>query len=898
MKTKIKKLLLSLFAFTALTITACGGSNDSSGTPSGSSGSQVNPDDPGDDPDPEDYDEDIDPTEVDAAVVVGDIAYELERATPDPYYDGPATDKWVANLGEVGAGDPVKIYILGEEVTQHIGLDSDDTANLTANNANVITEGVFEIHNYAAEATIYLKYYGNEPAPAYSFWISGGDNNLHPSENPGVPSNVVWSNHNGQWGKLGDIVNGSVTVTLAQNDQLAFHLTGDDWRKFSSLSGTLAGNFHKLGGTDEDSKDNIVCDVADTYTFAISATPGLGSVVVGNPLPTKTFTFTANSVPHTELGQEVYILGNYNGWVKNEAYKLDYVSEGVWSKELTLLEGNLEYKLAICGATGDPGWESNVTYNRTLAITNTTTDQVVTYGTIPEPVVSAYVGTTPLEAKTSKTNPSNVAEYSFTPTANGALTFKLGDNQLDISYVNGVETTTPATKASLNVVTTLSYNVYVAANYEVHVYDSSYVDPATITNFKLVGSFNSVNKWAWADGITLVNDDDNINPTDKETAHQWKQQASYLELKDGDMFKFCDNSDPIIWKGYYNGFDTNYIAGFAKEDNPTSDNIEVLEDLKVNVYLKLSKSDTYSIYVYVYPSEITAKLGSASATLVNVDPLTDPTANIKEFTYTATADGNLTFYRDGNALGISGYNYDNTPRAELAVVSGKTYNIFVTLAYKVYIVRSDYNGPDTDYRIVGIGNNWNYGAGVHFEPDDGNKGDLKHQWVARNVVLSGTDQFKLFDNENWISGTNLEHNPYFTVTNDGYKNIVAVAGTYDIYLKQGTDDGYGIYIDPVFTYKVGSGADAYMRKGDDGDDGAVAQYVPIVDTGVTFAENDTLSFKRHGTDLSVTLQGDTNYFSQSGNTIKCNVNGTYDIYLKVNYTTQAVTLWIGAHPAA
>lgn len=894
MKTKIKKLLLSLFAFTALTITACGGGDDSSNSSSSSSGSPVDPEDPGSDTDD---DPEIDPTEVDAAVVVGDIAYELERATPDPTYDPGATDKWVANIGEVGAGDPVKIYILGEEVTQHIGLDPDDTANLTANNANVITEGVFEIHNYAAEATIYLKYYGNDPAPGYSFWISGGDNNLHPSEDPSVPSNVVWSNHGGQWGKLGDIVNGSVTVTLAQNDQFAFHVTGDDWRKYPALSGTLAGNFHELGGTDNDNKENIVCDVPGEYTFTVAANPGFGSVVVGNPLPTKTFTFTANSVPHTELGQEVYILGNYNGWVKNEAYKLDYVSEGVWSKELTLLEGNLEYKLAICGATGEPGWESNVTYNRKLAITGSTGAQVVTYGDIPEPVVSAYVGTTLLTPKTPKSEPSNVVEYSFTPTADGALTFKLGDDQLDISYVNGVETTTPATKASLNVVTSLSYNVYVAANYEVHVYDSSYVDPATITNYKLVGSFNGVNHWEYADGLALVNDDANINPSDTGTAHQWKQEASYLELKDGDMLKFRDNTTPVNnWVGYYS-FSTNYSAGFAKEDSTSSDNIEVLEDLKVNVYLKLSTSNTYSIYIYVYPSEITAKLGSASATLVNVDPLTDPTANIKEFTYTATADGNLTFYRDGNALGISGYNEDNTPREYLTVVNGNTYKIYVKLDYKVYIVNSNYHGPDTTYRIVGIGGNWEYGAGRVFTPDDDHKGDSKHQWVVENVALTEGAEFKLkFSNSSWDNALGIgsvEHNPYFS----GTDNIVAKAGTYNIYLKQGTNDVYSIYIDPVFTYSIAGGIDMNMKKGND--ESGNAQYVPLVDTGVAFTQGQTLSFKRYGGDpITVTLQGDTNYFSQSGNTITCNVIGTYDIYLKVNYLSQEVTLWVGAHPAA
>ena len=180
-----------------------------------------------------------------------------------------------------------------------------------------------------------------------------------------------------------------------------------------------------------------------------------------------------------------------------------------------------------------------------------------------------------------------------------------------------------------------TYNFYIdlSASKGIWVVKQGYT-PAVTTNYKLVGTINSLNKWNYSEGLALTNADSEIQPSDLNTSHQWKVQVA---LKAGDQIKMRDGQTTESWLNY-TILSNKPLFSDTDGDNH---NIGIRFDGTYVVYLKeLKNSEGYQIYIHLNDNEVPtgATLFDWDTSAMTYNPFQDNAVILAKLSGGASAD--------------------------------------------------------------------------------------------------------------------------------------------------------------------------------------------------------------------------------------------------------------------
>ena len=374
--------------------------------------------------------------------------------------------------------------------------------------------------------------------------------------------------------------------------------------------------------------------------------------------------------------------------------------------------------------------------------------------------------------------------------------------------------------------------------------------------YKVVG-FNGTN-WAFADGLLMS---DATNP---EENYRLQYSASF-HVEAGAKFKVVDSINN--WYG-------NEIADYRPGGvfgTDTDKNITVNAAGTVTVYFKIYDDDSKAMWLEFVEDQVTPpavdwpnddinatlrewKVKDEIPVLNNeaITAVTFETINEKSFCLTVVGAGSL--IDDYEDLLDENYDYDDVSESWLPTSDLIAIKVHVDASNLIIVVSKKEEAPvdEPAFKVVGLGNEWDYDNGLDLNELDAEEGYLAQYSVTFDVEKD--EEFKLTNGTVWVGFDKLDTNDKF---NSGENNNIVAKEDGSVELKFNilSDGEYEIVIDftpdeepqPEAMYKiVGLGNNwsyedgVELEKNEEPGEGVASQYAILfhVDRGEEFKVTD------------------------------------------------------------
>lgn len=751
----------------------------------------------------------VDPTSEKAAIVVGQTAFKFEAMSREASWPANLVEKYKATVGTVTADQELKLYYDGVQVSEHIGPEPDDLANLRANNVKT-SDSKFYVENYAINTDVYFNKYDD----GYGFWVTGGTRQVVPvvDESPWYIKGSM-----NDW-EINDDYQLEISESTASNVSEEHKITksfnaGDQFKFYDNTTDTWIGFDNIENPTEalvrDPSSNNIIVNVLGEYTFYLKK--------LENPVDGKGYLFYVD-YPDTYTFSYINYVRRYSssGYSFTELYANPENSSEVYTESpIELVSGDI-----VDIVLGDNEYRYSSVKPESV---NYGVDFVASeYGFIEINISGSYNFYTHFNDDESRGS-TYIARYMKSLVANyDTSSVYVGDtfdmdkfsaHLLDGSDDTDVKDQVVITDENENIVD----NSYVFESAGFYNFTVTYTDESS----KVFHAYLEIAPLYFTYSLYFSAEKSvGLRYSGEASEGRVQYEALNVEFKAGDTFDIFDIKAPDESAHFVPGIENKNFSEYVIIDGST---YSVVHDFKADVFVKLKAGDDLIWFNVI--QEVTGakvKLGdNEPVDMEEIDPDPLDTKMIAQFQYVADLSKGevIEFYVNDEKLSIT---TSGNAIVKDDVITVRKSGENLTIYLKVYAFSFDsyvtgFEDIDVDsWYLMGTPNSWEFDNDYEFIESDPEQIPAGcYAQLEFTTRLSAGDEFKIHKetDDQWIGWTkDGEAVPPVYYVEEGCRDNFEQStsddnikckneGVYTIYLKvlEGYGNGYSLWISKLAT---------------------------------------------------------------------------------------------------